>query len=355
MIEHRDVVVIGGGQAGLAAGYYLRRAKVDYVILDAEGAPGGAWQHYWDSLHLFSPAEYSTLPGWWMPRQDGEAFPTRDHVVDYLSAYEKRYELPIRRPVTVHSVHDDGDALLVRTDTGDIRARTVISATGTWRSPHTPDIPGRALFRGRQLHTTDYRAPGEFTGRHVVIVGGGNSAAQILADVSTVATTTWATLRPPRFLPDDIDGRDLFHVATRAAGDPTAPNVGDLGDIVMVPSVKDARGRGVLVARPMFDRVTATGIAWDNGDALDADAVIWATGFRAHLDHLAPLGLTGPDGRIAVDGTRAVGEPRLHLLGYGNWTGPASATIIGAARAAKALVNGVGADWSTPSGTLPSH
>lgn len=338
MSELHDVVVIGGGQAGLAAGYYLRRTTTDFVILDAEDAPGGAWRHYWDSLHLFSPAEFSTLPGWWMPRQEGEPFPTRDHVVDYLAAYEKRYELPVRRPVTVHGVHRDGERLLVRTDTGDIAARAVVSATGTWRSPHTPDIPGRASFRGRQLHTTDYRDPHEFDGRHVVIVGGGNSAAQILAEISTVATTTWTTLRPPRFLPDDIDGRDLFHVATKAAADPTAPNVGDLGDIVMVPPVTEARTRGVLTARPMFDRVTPTGIAWDGGETLDADAIIWATGFRAHLDHLAPLGLTGPDGRIAVDGTRALGEPRLHLLGYGNWTGPASATIIGAARSAKTAI-----------------
>ncbi|MEV0649608.1 ArsO family NAD(P)H-dependent flavin-containing monooxygenase [Phytomonospora sp. NPDC050363] len=336
--EHHDVVVIGGGQAGLAAGYYLRRAKADYVILDAGTAPGGAWRHYWDSLHLFSPAEFSTLPGWWMPQQEGHPFPTRDHVVDYLAAYEKRYELPIRRPVTVHSVHRDGEHSLVRTDTGDHRARTVISATGTWRSPHTPDVPGRDLFRGRRLHTADYRNPDDFTGQHVVIVGGGNSAAQILAEISTVATTTWTTLRPPRFLPDHIDGRDLFHVATHAAANPGAPGVGDLGDIVMVPSVKEARERGVLVARPMFDRVTETGIAWDNGETLDVDAIIWATGFRAHLDHLAPLGLTGEDGRIAVDGTRAVEEPRLHLLGFGNWTGPASATIIGAARSAKAAI-----------------
>ncbi|GIG68935.1 hypothetical protein HNR73_005914 [Phytomonospora endophytica] len=95
-----------------------------------------------------------------MPKQEGEPFPTRDHVVDYVTAYEKRYELPIRRPVTVHGVHHDDDHLLIRTDTGDMRARTVISATGTWRSPHPPDIPGRALFGGRQLHTTDYRNPG---------------------------------------------------------------------------------------------------------------------------------------------------------------------------------------------------
>lgn len=335
-VERRDVVVIGGGQAGLAAGYYLGRAKADFVILDAEFAPGGAWRHYWDSLHLFSPAEYSTLPGWWMPRQEGHPYPTRDHAVEYLAAYEKRYELPIRRSVTVHGVRSGGERFLVGTDTGDLAARVVVSATGGWRSPHTPALPGD--FGGIQVHTAGYRGPEAFAGLRVLVVGGGNSAAQILADVSTVADTTWATLRPPRFLPDDVDGRDLFEVATRAQREPGAAGVRDLGDIVMVPSVKDARDRGVLTAVPMFDRLTPDGVAWNDGGTAAADAIIWCTGFRPSLGHLAPLGILGTDGRIAVEGTRALAEPRLHLLGYGDWTGAASATIIGAARTAKAAV-----------------
>ncbi|WP_240033302.1 FAD-dependent oxidoreductase, partial [Micromonospora globbae] len=111
MPESCDVVVIGGGQAGLAAGYYLRRAGLNYVILDAAYQAGGAWQHYWHSMRLFSPAEYSPLPGWGMPRQEGEEFPTAGHVVDYLRAYEKRYDLAVRRPVRVHQVRPAGERL----------------------------------------------------------------------------------------------------------------------------------------------------------------------------------------------------------------------------------------------------
>ncbi|GLZ78429.1 monooxygenase [Actinorhabdospora filicis] len=338
-MERVDVAVIGGGQAGLAAGYHLRRAKADFLILDAEPEPGGAWRHYWDALTLFSPAEYSTLPGWWMPRQDGHPFPTRDHVVDYLAAYEKRYALPVRRPVTVTAVEPGDEHLKVVTDTRTIAAAAVISATGTWRSPHVPAIEGREVYTGRQLHTVGYRSPGEFAGKRVVVVGGGNSAAQILADVSTTATTTWVTRREPRLLPGDVDGRALFGISTRARTDPGATRVGDLGDIVVTPAVAEARERGVLTARPMFDRLTPTGIAWDGGESLDADAIIWATGFRPHLPHLAAF--SGPDGRIRLDGNRAVTEPRLHLLGYGDWTGHASATIIGAARTAKDVVRTV--------------
>ncbi|GAA3119447.1 hypothetical protein GCM10010466_07850 [Planomonospora alba] len=155
-----------------------------------------------------------------------------------------------------------------------------------------PHYPGRGDFRGRQSHTATYAGPEPFRGMRVVVVGGGNSAAQILAELSTVA----------------------------------------------VPPVREARDRGALKAEPMFTRLTAAGVAFSDGTTLDCDAVIWCTGFRPALTRLAPLGLRGPGGTIPVDGTRALAEPRLHLLGYGDWTGPASATLIGADRSAKAMV-----------------
>ncbi|MCP3011955.1 NAD(P)-binding domain-containing protein [Nocardiopsis dassonvillei] len=387
--EHvHDVVVVGGGQAGLAAGYFLRRAGLDFAVLDAGEGPGGSWTEYWNSLRLFSPAEHSMLPGWWMPAEEGREYPSARHVARYLAEYERRYELPVHRPVRVEAVEREGGALrvLAREERGrpsrtprsvaerpvdgggrregepgggrppatphsparrpplvSWRARRVISATGTWRAPHVPDVAGRELFAGRQLHTVDYRGPEEFAGQRVVVVGGGNSAAQILAELSGAAETTWVTTRPPRFLPDDLDGRALFGVATRAQraaqrGEEAPEGVGDLGDIVVVPTVREARERGALKAEPMFDRLTRTGVAWNDGTSLDCDAVLWCTGFRPVLDHLAPLGLADGRGRIALEGTRSVAEPRLFLLGYGDWTGAASATLIGAGRTAKGTV-----------------
>ncbi|MCR3719534.1 MULTISPECIES: ArsO family NAD(P)H-dependent flavin-containing monooxygenase [Prauserella salsuginis group] len=337
-----DVVVVGGGQAGLAAGYFLRRAGLRFVVLDARDEPGGAWRRGWDSLRLFSPAEHNPLPGWWMPRQEGEPFPTATHVAGYLQDYERRYDLPVRRPVRVRGVHDAGARLAVDTDHGIWHASFVISATGTWDSPILPHYPGAAEFVGEQLHTVDYRSPERFRGRRVVVVGGGNSAAQILAEVSTVATTTWVTRREPRFMPDDVDGRVLFDVATRRdaarrAGT-DAESVSALGDIVMVPPVLEARDRGVCRARPMFDRLTRDGVAWDDGTEQPCDVIVWCTGFRPALDHLEPLELPLPGGVPKTIGTRSVDEPRLYLLGYGDWTGPASATLIGASRTAKPAV-----------------
>lgn len=340
MTGHADVVVIGGGQAGLAVGYHLRRTGLSFVILDAGTSPGGAWRHTWQSLRLFSPAPWSSLPGW--PMAGGETtYPGRDEVLDYLARYETRYDLPVRRPVSVRSVEHAGNGhLRVVTDRGDWTARMVVNATGTWRRTHIPDYPGRDVFGGVQIHSAAYETPEPFAGRRVLIVGGGNSGAQILAEVSKTAATTWVTEKPPVFLPDDVDGRVLFHRATarlKALQEGREPDIpaGGLGDIVMVPPVVEARERGVLRSVRPFARFTETGVVWRDGTETGVDAVIWCTGFRPALDHVTELGIVGPDGTVELDGTRSIREPGLWFVGYGGWTGPASATLIGVGRSAR--------------------
>lgn len=336
---YRDVVIIGGGQAGLATGYFLRRSGLSFVILDAEPAPGGAWRHTWPSLRLFSPAQWSSLPGWPMP-SSGEAYPSRKDVIAYLAAYEARYELPLRRPSRVSAVNAAPDALLVKTDDAVWKARAVISATGTWSAPFIPLYPDQGLYGGVQLHSAHYAGPHAFTGQRVLVVGGGNSGAQILAEVSEVADATWVTPREPIFLPDDVDGRVLFERATarwqaKTGIGPEGPPPGGLGDIVMVPPVKAARGRGVLHAVRPFSRFTADGVVWPDGTEEEIDAVIWCTGFGPALEHLRPLGVLTSEGKVAVTETRSIVEPRLWLVGYGEWTGFASATLVGVMRGAR--------------------
>ena len=349
-----DVVVIGGGQAALALGFYLRRSGLTYVILDSQREGGGAWQHGWASLRAFSPAQWSSLPGWLLPRRadhpDGE-YPSRDEVLDYLREYEKRYALNVVRPVHVERVTraaDENDAkLLVEIDSGTWTVRAVVSATGG--APDFPDIRGRAEFAGLQIHSLQYTTPERFTGKRVVVVGGGNSGAQIVAELTEPGSgldhVTWATREPPSFLPDDIDGRYLFDQATarykaqQEGRDPGPPR--SLGDVVMVAPVKAARDRGDLKAVPMFERLTPSGLVWPDGTETKEDAIIWATGFKPALDHLRPLGIVNGAGRAEVGGvagTRSLLEPRVWLVGYGNWTGYASATLIGVGRSARATV-----------------
>ncbi len=337
-METHDIVIIGGGQMGLSLGYYLRRAGADFLILDAEDGPGGAWRHGWNSLRLFSPAGYSSLPGWLMPPPPHEGYPTRDHVLDYLTRYEERYQFPIRRPVHVESVERADDHLVLVTDQGRIAARNVVSATGTWSKPYIPDIPGRDLFNGKQVHSAHYVRSEDYAGQTVLVVGGGNSGAQIMAEVAPLARALWVTTHDPLFLPDDVDGRVLFEraVARMKAGPGDEP-VGGIGDIVMVPPVKDARERGDLGSVRPFERMTPTGVVWGDGSEMVVDAIIWCTGFRPALEHLRPLGVVEADGRVRVDGQRSIKEPRLWLAGYGDWCGPGSATLMGAARTAREL------------------
>jgi putative flavoprotein involved in K+ transport len=192
MAKLLDVVIIGGGQAGLATGYFLRRTSLSFAILDGEIAPGGAWQHGWDSLRLFSPAQWSSLPGWQMPAA-GDDFPSRNAVIDYLAAYESHYRLPVERPVEVEKVTRGGELLVVHTDRGERHARAVVSATGTWRHSYVPDYPGQREYAGQQLHSAHYQSPDAFSGQRVLVVGGGNSGAQILAELSEIADITWVT------------------------------------------------------------------------------------------------------------------------------------------------------------------
>lgn len=334
-----DVIVIGGGQSALAVAYYLRRTSLDFVMLDAHPEPGGAWLHAWDSLRLFSPSTASSLPGWLMPAPAEGIYPTRQEAVSYLSAYEARYGFTVHRPLSVESVHREGEIFHVETDGGSWRARAIVSATGSWQNPYIPDYAGRDEFQGTQIHSAHYHNAEPFAGKRVLVVGGGNSGAQILAEVSKVADTTWVTLERPNFLPDDVDGRYLFEQATaryraRQEGRPVPPPA-SLGDIVMVPPVKEARERGVLDSVRPFMRFCTNGVIWPDGRREEIDAVIWCTGFRPALAHLAPLGVLDANGRVEVEGTRSVREPKLWLVGYGEWTGFASATLIGVGRTAR--------------------
>jgi len=333
---HADVVVIGAGQAGLSAAYALHRAGADFVVLDGDRGPGGAWQHRWPSLRLDKAHRIAPLPGLALPDAD-PATPASEVVAGYFADYERHFELPVHRPVAVRTVTATDTGFALDTSAGRWTARGVVNATGTWTRPFWPARPGRELFRGRQLHAADYRGAEEFRGRHVVVVGGGTSAVQQLIEISEVTGTTWVTRREPVWRSGDFDedaGRAAVAVVEERvrAGRPPGSVVSVTG-LVETEAVRAARARGVLDRLPVFDRLTADGVAWSDGRFVAADVVLWATGFRPALDHLAPLHLRGPGGGIAMDGTRVVAAPRLHLVGYGP-----SASTIGANRAGRSAV-----------------
>ncbi|GAA5770467.1 ferredoxin--NADP reductase [Streptosporangium roseum] len=338
-------MVIGAGQAGLSSAYFLSRAGVDFVVLDRSPRPGGAWQFRWPSLTLGAAHRVHDLPGLPMGAADTTR-PSSEVVSEYFAAYERAFGLPVRRPVAVRAVREGvGGRLLVETSAGDWSPRALINATGTWDRPFWPRYPGQETFLGRQLHTADYVTREEFAGRHVVVVGAGASAIQLLMEIAEVATTTWVTRRPPVFREGPFDeeaGRAaVARVDARVrAGLPPGSVVGATGYPV-TPQVEAAMAAGVLDRLPMFDRIVPDGVAWDGAAAghpgrVRADVILWATGFRPVVNHLAPLHLREPGGGIRVEDTRAVLDPRVHLVGYGP-----SASTIGANRAGRAAVRHV--------------
>ncbi|MFE2374177.1 NAD(P)-binding domain-containing protein [Streptomyces sp. NPDC059398] len=340
-----DVVVIGAGQAGLSGAYHLRRAGLvpgrDFVVLDHAPHAGGAWQFRWPTLTYGKVHGMHALPGMELTGADGDR-PSSEVVGEYFTAYEEAFGLRVRRPVDVTAVREgDGGRLRVETSEGVWTARAVISATGTWDRPFWPRYPGQETFRGRQLHTSGYRGPQEFAGQHVVVVGGGASGTQHLMEIAGVASgTTWVTRRPPVFREGPFDEeqgrRAVALVEERVRRGLPPQSVVSVTGLPVNDAVRAARDRGVLNRLPMFDRITPEGVAWDDGRTVAADSILWATGFRAAIDHLAPLRLREPGGGIRLDSTRAVRDERIHLTGYGP-----SASTIGANRAGRSAVRDI--------------
>ncbi|RCH70599.1 NAD(P)/FAD-dependent oxidoreductase [Streptomyces sp. SDr-06] len=337
-----DVVVIGAGQAGLSAAYHLRRAGLEpdrgFVVLDHAPRPGGAWQFRWPSLTYGKVHGMHALPGMELTGADTDR-PSSEVVGAYFSAYEDAFDLRVHRPVEVRAVREgEGGRLLVDTSEGGYAARALINATGTWDRPFWPRYPGQETFRGRQLHTATYPGPEAFAGQRVIVVGGGASGTQHLMEIAEVtAETTWVTRRPPVFREGPFDeeaGREAVAMVEERVRLGLPPrSVVSVTGLPLNDAVRAARAKGVLDRLPMFDRVTEHGVAWKDGRSVEADVILWATGFRPAIDHLAPLRLREPGGGIRLEGTRAVRDERVHLVGYGP-----SASTIGANRAGRAAV-----------------
>lgn len=357
--ERARVVVIGAGQAGLSVAWHLQRAGLvaghDLVVLDRAPGTGGAWQFRWDALRLGIAHRVHDLPGM---HEMGLRFddadqsrPAREVVAEYYRRFEEHHDLRVRRPVGVTAVrHGDGpgsDTLLVETRdehgvAGTIRAEAVVNASGTWGTPFVPWVPGRDAFRGRQLDTTGYRDAREFAGQDVVVVGGGTSAIGFLLELDGIARSTrWFTRRPVVWSDDPAlaTGAAVAAVADQdraARAGRTLPSIVSGTGLPVSPRIRRGLARGLLEAEPMFTRLDGDGVLTADSEHVHADAVIWATGFRADLRHLAPLRLRTEAGGVVVEDGRSTAEPRLFLAGYGP-----QASTIGANRAGRRIARQV--------------
>lgn len=337
-MEILDAVVIGAGQAGLSASFHLARLGVEHVVLDADDAPGGAWQHRWDSLTMHDVHGIAALPGSSAPGESG----LRANTVlpAYFSGYEREHALPVVRPVAVERVVDEDGLLVTRAGTRTWASRTLVNATGTWSHPFVPHLPGIATFVGEQLHTVDYPGPEHFRGRRTMVVGAGASAVQLLGEVAPLTDTLWVTRRAPVWRTDDFTpeaGRAAVALVEDRVrrGLPPASVVSVTG-LALREQEQEALRLGAFERRPMPAAVEPTGVRWEDGTFELVDVILWATGFRPAVGHLSPLRLRSPHGGIRLDGTTAVADPRVQLVGYGP-----SASTIGANRAGRQAARGV--------------
>jgi cation diffusion facilitator CzcD-associated flavoprotein CzcO len=337
-----DSVVIGAGQAGLSASYHLARRGVGHVVLDANDAPGGAWQHRWDSLTMRDVHGVAALPDAASP--EGAPGRANEIVPAYFAAYEREHRLPVLRPVRVTRVDSTPEGLLaVRAGERRWLTRTLVNATGTWTQPHLPHYPGIETFTGEQLHTHDYPGAAHFAGRRTLVVGGGASAVQLLGELAPVTDVLWVTRRPPVWRGTDFDpqaGHDAVALVEERVRRGLPPgSVVSVTGLALRPQEEAARRLGVYDRRrPMFAAIEPDGVRWADGSFEQVDVILWATGFRPAISHLAPLRLRGPLGGIQLDrfGTTALADPRVQLVGYGP-----SASTIGANRAGRFAARGV--------------
>lgn len=314
----RDVIVIGAGQAGLALGHYLARRDADFLLLEAGPEVGHSWRTRWDSLRLFSPAQYDSLPGLPFPAPR-DTHPSKDEVADYLAGYAERFALPVEVNAPVQALHRSDDGFVLTTPTGQLRARQVVVATGPFQRPHTPALAGQLDPEVRQLHSADYRNP-ESLGEHghVLVVGGGNSGLQIAGELAERAPVTVAVGSRSLELPQRVAGRDLFFWLTRS-GFFTVPTESRIarrlrsrGDIVIGTRTSTLRRRGIDL-RPRLTGFSERVARFADGTSTPVDAVVWATGYRPDYSWLDVPGVV-IDGQVQHD--RGVSDaPGLYFLG----------------------------------------
>ncbi len=344
-VQPSSSLVIGAGQAGLSASFHLARLGIDHVVLDAEVQAGGAWQHRWNELTMNDVHRVADLPDQPVPPAAGQE-QANEFVPSYFADYEVSHDLPIIRPVTVRSVNDSGELLQITARDGrSWLSRTLVNATGTWRRPFIPYYRGQETFTGWQLHTIDYPGPDAFAGKRVLVVGGGASAVQFLGAIRPVADTIWVTRREPVWRTDgfgEVQGREaVAKVEERVrAGLPPASVVSVTG-LMLRPQEAEANRLGAYRRRPMFSQIEPTGVRWADGTFEQVDVILWATGFRPDIEHLAPLKLRSPRGGIQLGSTfltatQSVADPRIQLVGYGP-----SASTIGANRAGRVAAKAI--------------
>jgi putative flavoprotein involved in K+ transport len=323
-LEHFDTVIIGGGQAGLATGYHLEKRGLPFVILDANERVGDAWRKRWDSLRLFTPARYDGLQGWSFPAP-AVSFPTKDEMADYLEAYAARFKLPVRTGVKVDGLSREGDLFLITSGDRHFEARHVVVATGAHQIPKIPAFADEVHSSIMQLHSSQYRHPSQLQESAVLVVGAGNSGAEIAFEVSRTHPT-YLSGKPSGQLPVRhgpaaarfvfpvvrFVGRHVLTLRTPIGRKAQSRFVSHSAPLVRV-KLKDLIAAGVEQV-PRTVSIEDGRPALEDGRVLDVSNVIWCTGFKEEFPWI-DLPIFGEDERPLHERGVVVAEPGLYFVG----------------------------------------
>lgn len=326
-----DVVVIGAGQSGLSMAWYLARRGVRYVLIDANHEIGTSWRRRYDSLRLFSPAQYDGLPGAAFPAA-ADTYPGKDDVADFLSDYAERNAFPILSGTTVTRVTRSGSIFELHTTAGTVRGRQVVVASGACHRPFTPAMAAD-LDGVQQMHSDDYHRPSDVPAGRVLIVGAANSGLQIAADLADTHQVSIAVGTRPPAVPQRIAGRDLFWWFSRLGLMDLGPRsvlarrLRARGDVVIGATLSELTQRGVEF-RPRLVAAAGSSARFADGSEQRVDSVIWATGYRPHFSWIDIPGATEADGQPRHTEGRSLAAAGLWFLGL-PWQRSRGSSLLG--------------------------
>lgn len=353
-VERIDTVVVGGGQAGLSVGYHLKKRGIQFVILDASSRIGDAWRNRWDSLRVFTPARFSSLDGMPFPA-DPHSFPSKDAMGDYLEMYARRFQLPVRCGVRVERLSRLGDRFLVVAGNQQIEADNVVVAMANYQRPRIPAFASELHSRIVQIHSIDYRNPSQLQPGRVLIVGAGNSGAEIALDVVR-GHETWLSGRDTGHVPFRIDGllarllmirlvlRVVFHrilTVRTPMGRKARARARHVGGTLVRTKPRDLVAAGIKRV-PRVARVENGLPVLEDGRVVDVANVVWCTGFHPGFSWI-DLPVFGPDGEPQHDSGEVANEPGLFFVGLHFLHAMSSVMIHGVGRDAARIADRISA------------
>jgi putative flavoprotein involved in K+ transport len=344
-----EVAVIGAGQAGLAMGYFLAREGRHFTILEASDSIGRAWRDRWDSLVLFTPRRYDSLPGLPFPG-DPDGYPGRDEVIDYLESYASTIELPVQVNSAVQSVASADDGFILTVDARTIETDQVVVATGPFQIPNVPPFAADLSSDVVQMHSTGYRRPSEVPEGTVVAVGGGNTGFQIAKELSATHSVHLAIGSRQKPLPQRIFGRDLFWWLTKTGliNKTVESRIGRRvkdRDTLIGSSTRDVKRHGIEVHARVVG-VSGGAVTFEDGTELGVDAVIWATGYRSEYGWI-DLPVFDQNG-VVLHRRGVTDVPGLFFLGL-TWQHTRGSALLGWVKDDAEFISGrIGADTNEP-------